>query len=143
MSTLAVLLVNAYKPPVSLSIAEPNEDWRSILQRMLGDIPHLQIQAPENPDPVSQAQELEPDIVILSSWKSFGVQVPLLRKISLHTRMDMIIGVLTGYGARNVIREGPDVDFVLNKTSPVDVLRPMVQDWVEGAQIRKRKALLQ
>lgn len=142
LDELAVRVVERCVPEVSILITDPDEVWQKALKRDLSEIPGAVVSAHDGSirlgDAMLKIQDLAPDIVVMN-W--LDTLTPNLIRGYAKDPFRLMIAVLSGISERMIIGKGPNVDFVLSKSSPIEALVLVVKGWTEQIQARKRDEL--
>jgi len=139
LGELAVRVVEKCVPEVSLLITDPDKFWQERLKKDFSEIPEVKVLTHDGSIHVGDAvRNLAPDIVVMN-W--MDTLPPNFIRSYTKDPSGLKIAVFSGISERDIIRQRPDVDYVLSKSSPVKALVLVVKGWTEQIQARKRSEL--
>jgi len=139
LNELAIRVVEKCVPEVSLLVTDPDESWQKHLKKDLSEIPGVIVSAYDGFAHLGDAvRNLAPDIVVMNRMDTFPSN--FIRRYAKDP-VGLKIAVFSYISERDIIRQRPDVDFILCKASPVGALTLVVESWTKQIQLRKRHEL--
>lgn len=138
---LAAQVIEWSMPGVSVLITDPDKAWQRILRDELAKIPRLMVHILEDGDGMYEViQEKNPEIVITEWMLGFS---PTAIRMDSRDSCNLKIAILSATPEREINKTSSDADFVLCKTSPIEILGLMVEHWTKQIREHKRRELLE